>query len=222
MIKDSSTSLCVSDLREVLSIRTKVRFVPYSVEKLLRSASEGAGPEFCSAGGRNCLFKGALSPLAKTSVLKIQAVLNSPEFFNRIFRTADLQAGCGGNVAIGTIAGSDRRYRRLAGRPATVPQPRCRATRARQGDAVGCGACGLSRPEPDPRSPVLTALPRRSRPIRVSVTCAGWPSALAQNRTLGQAFGPSPSPVIHRPAREHSAGNTGGGGGFGRSQRGCG
>ena len=27
MIKDSSTSLCVSDLREVFSIRTKVRFV---------------------------------------------------------------------------------------------------------------------------------------------------------------------------------------------------
>jgi len=65
-----------------------------------------------------------------------------------------------------------------------VPQSRCRATRARQGDAVGCGACGLSRPEPDPRSPVLTALPCPSRPIRVSVTCA---DGLQPSRTTGSS-----------------------------------
>lgn len=56
----------------------------YFVEKPLRSRSVGAEQEFCSAGGRICLLNRALCPLAKTCVLKIQANLSPPEFFNTI------------------------------------------------------------------------------------------------------------------------------------------
>ena len=64
--------------------RSGWRVTAYCVEKLPRSASAGAGPEFRSAGGRIFLLKGVPSPQAKTSVLKIQAVSSPPEFFNAI------------------------------------------------------------------------------------------------------------------------------------------
>lgn len=101
---------------------------------------------------------------------------------------------------VNAILSSVRAHRRQAGDRALVAPG---ATRASQGDAVGCGACGPSRPEPDPRAPVLTALPRPSRPIRVTLTLRGrafdrrarnWIIGQACTAPVGQSVGNAGSP----------------------------